>query len=132
MTWGTDRFFEAFARHGMLNGAWLLKQGSSVSVEFSADFRQPSVDMMSDGFRAFDYMIEYRTSDVSKMSVGDQVFIKGKIFSVSKPARSIANGDFSQAELALIAQADANFDPRLTPWQSSSLNPIAGVGAGPL
>jgi hypothetical protein len=116
MGWGTERFFEAFARHEMVGQAWHWPVGRGVSSPFLAEYRKPDVEVLGDVI-ASDHMIEFERSAVD-IRVGDQVFLPGKasVFRVSKPVMAKGNGDFAWAEIEPLFSADSLFNPALTPW----------------
>ena len=115
MGWGTDRFFQAFAKHGLVDSAWVLPRGSSVPYPISAEYRKPDIEVLGEVISS-DHMIEFECFRYS-VSQGDRVFVKGCVFRVAKPLMKKGNGDFAWAELEHVFTPAADFNPQSDSWE---------------
>jgi hypothetical protein len=114
MGWGTDRFFEAFKRHGMVQSSYYWDSGLFASVALDVDVTKPSIDLLGE-VRSHDYVAEYQASDAN-IKRGGLLIVNGELFEVKTPPMAMDNGDFKQAELMKIANVLPAFDPLVVPW----------------
>ena len=114
MGWGTDRFFAAFQKHGMVDQAYYWEPSLAASVPFSLDLMAPQEDMLGE-VRDFDYLAEYESNAVAIRRKG-YVAVGAQLFSVNRPPKAVENGAFSQITLTKQANISPSFDPTVTPW----------------
>lgn len=103
MAWRPEVFFRAFQRAGMLCQAVYLPAG--VATPFAVSFLQPDVPLLGDQHQGTEYLIEYETTAVPTLRVGDQLQITDELgatatYTVREHAQRQGHGHFSRAPLA--------------------------------
>lgn len=132
MAWGTDRFFEAFARHGMVDAGYFWSLGMPAAVPLNLELKQPGVDILSDSYTTSDYSFEFESFAIRTPKVGDYFYHQAKIYVVTKPSKAIGNGYFSMVEVGLFGSVSAGFAPQSVPWDIDGLIGQSSVKPGPL
>ncbi|UVA80464.1 head-tail joining protein [Pandoraea commovens] len=95
-----SRFFEAFARHGLLDEAVVTPKGSDQPLEpVQVRSWQPDQPILGGKVIAASYGMEYQTADLPNLAKDDKVAIGGVEYSVARVPTKIDNGFFSHADL---------------------------------
>lgn len=100
MPFDPSRFFEAFARHGLLDEAVVTLAGSVQPFDpVPIRFWQPNQPILGGKVIATSYGMEYQTADLPGLAKGATVVIGEVTYSVARMPTKIDNGFFSHADL---------------------------------
>ncbi|WP_331708732.1 hypothetical protein [Pandoraea sputorum] len=95
-----SRFFEAFARHGLLDEAVVTLAGNVQPLEpVQVRFWQPDQPILGGKVIATSYGMEFQTADLPGLAKGAKVVIAGVTYTVARVPTKIDNGFFSHADL---------------------------------
>ena len=97
MSWSADVFFPAFADAGMLETAVYHAVGGDVPVQIG--FVQPDALMLGDMAQSTEYAIEYQTTDMPALKMGETITIGVDTYKVRRNPEKKGDGAFSHVLL---------------------------------
>lgn len=98
MVWNPGVFFPAFKRAGML--AQAVYKPAGVATPFDADWVSPEALILGDQAQTVDYRLEYLTTAVPRLKVGDAISVNGVLYTVRAAPMLQEDGTFSHVELS--------------------------------